>query len=181
LTGLDATAAAARAPNAADKTGTAPLNDPSKNQKKAQAQSGWSLQLPQTFSYGGGAPGEGVGNKYDPSLPFLFIGQDAMDAIGLVGLGPTEKPEVPDPEVATDLAGESNEAVEKDDENQKDKANKEPDANSNTTKPDAKTNDPNRYTKKGAIYYDRNLHFNIRRDTDTTGTLTDLPARDTLY
>ena len=30
-----------------------------------------------------------------------------------------------------------------------------------------------------AIDYDRNLHTNIRRDTDSTGTLTDLPAKDT--
>ena len=104
-----------------------------------------------------------------------------MAVIGLAGLGSTERPEIGDPSVVTDLAGETKEAVEKDDENQKNKANKEPDDNSNTTKPvkEAKTNDPNRYSRKGAIYYDRSLHSNIRRDTDTTGTLTDLPAKDT--
>jgi RHS repeat-associated protein len=178
-TGLDASADAANAPNAADKARTAPLNEPS----KAQAKSGWSLRLPQTFSYGSGAPGEGVGDKYDPNKPFQFIDQDGMDALSLVGLGPTERPERGDPSgLAADLAGESNEAVEQDDRNQKDKINKEPDDNSNTTKPvkDAKTNDPNRFSKKGTIYYDPHLHQNIIRTTDTTGTLTDLPAKDTL-
>jgi RHS repeat-associated protein len=180
LIGLDATAAAARAPNAADKTGTAPLNDLSKNQKKAQAKSGWSLRLPQTFSYGGGAPGEGVGDKYDPSRPFQFIDQDGMDAIGLVGLGPTERPEAGDPEVATDLAGESNEAVEADDDNQKDKANKEPDNNSNTTKPvkDAKSNTgglshrvPFDSLKPGTIYYSPYLNYNLTKDAKGESTL----------
>jgi hypothetical protein len=55
-----------------------------------------------------------------------------MAVIGLASLGSTDRPEVGDPEVVTDLVGESNEAVEKAD---KDKANKEPDDKSNTTKP----------------------------------------------
>ena len=39
-------------------------------------------------------------------------------------------------------------------------------------------NDPNRYSRKGLIYYyDRSLHHNICRNTDTTGTLTDKPAK----
>jgi hypothetical protein len=45
---------------------------------------------------------------------------------------------------------------------------------------DAKTNDPDRFSKKGSIYYDPNLHHNVIRNTDTTGALTDLPAKDTL-
>jgi RHS repeat-associated protein len=179
LTGFDASADPAKAPKATDKTRIAPLNLPTNNQKRTQAKSGW---FPQIFGYGGGAPGESVGDKYDPSRPFLYIDQDGVDVLTLAGLGATQRPETGDPSLATDLAGESNEAVEQDDKNQKDKANKEPDANSNTTKAviDAKVIDPNRFSKKGAVYYDRNLHANIRRDTDTTGSFTDLPAKDTL-
>ena len=181
LIGLDASAAAANASAAADKTRSATLIDP-KNIKKAEAKSEWSLRLPQTFSYGGGRPGEGTGDKYDPTSPFFYIDEDGMTTIGFAGLGSIEQPELGDPSLAADLAGESNEAVKKDDENQKDKANKEPDDHSKTTTPvkDAKTNDPYRFSRKGVVYYDRNLHTNIRRDTDSSGTLTDLPAKDTL-
>jgi hypothetical protein len=131
LNGLDASAAAANAPAVADKARMAPLNDPSKNQKRVDNTIG---RWPQTFSYGGGAPGEGLSNKYDPSRPFFYIDEDGMAVIGLAALGPTEQPEAGDPFVATDLAGESNEADKKADEDKKNKT-KEPDDKSSTTKP----------------------------------------------
>ena len=37
-----------------------------------------------------------------------------------------------------------------------------------------------RFSKKGVIYYDMRLRLNIKRDTDTTGQLTDEKATDTL-
>src|SRR6185437_15447828 len=182
LTRLDATAAVVNTPDATDKTRSAPLNDPKNNQKRAETKSGWSLRLPQTFSYGGGAPGEGTGDKYDPTRPFLYIDEDGMTVISFANLGSTDRPEAGDPDVATDLTGETYEAVEKDDENQREKGNKEPDEHSSTTKPvkDAKVNDPNRFSRKGAVYYDRRTGLTIKRDTDSTGSITDLPAKDTL-
>jgi RHS repeat-associated protein len=86
LTGLDASSAAARASNAGDKTSTAPLNDPSTNQKKVQAKSGW---FPQAFGYGSGAPGDGVGSKFDPTAPFFFIPSESMQALSALTIGPT--------------------------------------------------------------------------------------------
>jgi RHS repeat-associated protein len=65
--------------------------------------------LPQTFSYGGGKPGEGLGDKYDPSKPFLFIDQDAMETLEGITKGGTERPEMPDPELAGDLADKASE------------------------------------------------------------------------
>jgi hypothetical protein len=41
-------------------------------------------------------------------------------------------------------------------------------------------NDSISFIKKGALYYDRQKSRNIRRDTDSTGELTDKPAKDTL-
>jgi len=90
----------------------------------------------------------GDGNKGTDSKPKLIgldassaaasasaAAEDRMTTIGFAGLGPIEQPELGDPSLAADLAGESNEAVKKDDENQKDKANKVPDDHSKTTTP----------------------------------------------
>jgi len=41
-------------------------------------------------------------------------------------------------------------------------------------------NDSIKFIKRGAVYHDRRLGFNIWRDTDTSGTMTDKPTKDTL-
>ncbi|HMG68760.1 MAG TPA: hypothetical protein VK588_13770, partial [Chitinophagaceae bacterium] len=125
-------------------------------------------------------PGEAAADKYDPNRPFFYIDQDGMAVIGLATLGRVDRPEMPDAELAGDLLETTREALE----NPKEGISTiEPDDDkSKTTKPaqDAKVIDPKRFSRKGAIYYDRELNHNILRDTDTTGTLTDLPAKDTL-
>src|SRR5258708_36959826 len=40
--------------------------------------------------------------------------------------------------------------------------------------------DSSRFFKKGAIYHNRTLHRNFKRDTDSSGVPTDEPAHDTL-
>jgi RHS repeat-associated protein len=187
LTGLDASAAAARAPNAADKTKTAALDDMSKNQKKVQAKSGWLLQLPQTGGYGGGAPGEGVGDKYDPSRPFIFIDQSGIEVIDLVMMGSIVRPEGADVDLGMDLAGTSQTSQNIADDDDKE-VNKEPDANSNTTKrvKDAKSNSGASHIvlfdslKPGAVFYNPRLGVNERKDKDGGATLTNAAAKDTL-
>jgi hypothetical protein len=69
-----------------------------------------------------------------------------MAVIGFANLGSTDRPEVGDPEVVTDLVGESNEAVEKTDKDKKDKANSEPDKPLSTSS----TNQPVKDTKQVA-------------------------------
>ncbi len=68
-----------------------------------------SFCLPQTFSYGGGKPGEGVGDPYDPNKPFQYIGNDAMETLSAILEGAPEQPEMPDPELAGDLANKASE------------------------------------------------------------------------
>jgi RHS repeat-associated protein len=132
LIGLDATEEAAKAPDAADKTRIAPLNNPKNGQKRAPAKSGWGG--PQAFGYGGGAPGEGTGDPYDATRPFFFIPSEAMQAAGALTVGPTVQPEAGgDASFATDLATDAVEASEYGDHNKE--ANNEPDNNSSTTKP----------------------------------------------
>jgi RHS repeat-associated protein len=85
-----------------DKTGVAP--NPSATRSKILQKQGCWVCLPQTFSYGGGKPGEGVGDKYDPNKPFQFIGDDAMETLNTIMGGAPEQPEMPDPELAADVA-----------------------------------------------------------------------------
>lgn len=149
---------------------------------------GWSLRLPKTFSYGGGAPGESTGDKYDSNRPFFYIDEDGMAVIGLVQLGPIERPELGDPTLATDLAGEVIEAQKKADEDDKKSADKEPDDHSNTAKPviDAKSNIGGSHImifdslKPGAVFYNPRLGFNEIKDKDGGATMTAKPAIDTL-
>jgi RHS repeat-associated protein len=68
-----------------------------------------SFCLPQTFSYGDGKPGEGVGDKYDPNRPFQFIDGEAMETLKAIMEGPPERPEMPDPELPSDLADKASE------------------------------------------------------------------------
>jgi hypothetical protein len=56
---------------------------------------------------------------------------------------------------------------------------KEPDASSSTNSNPLQS-DPLRYSHKGAIYYDMRLQRNFRRDSDSTGELTNEAAKDTL-
>jgi RHS repeat-associated protein len=129
LTGPDASTDPAKMPNATDKTGTAPLHTPTNN-PKTQAKPGW---FPQMFSYGSGAPGDGVGSTFDPTAPFFFMPSESMLALSALTIGPTSQPEPGDLNLATDLSFEAIESLENGDTHKK--ANDAPDANSNTTKP----------------------------------------------
>jgi len=130
LIGLDASAAAANAPAAADNTRTKQVVDSKNTKKKAAEKSAWPFRLPQTFSYGGGRPGEGLGSPYDPDRPFMYIESDDLEAATLAAEAvPTEQPETPDAGLAAELAKTTKDAVAEDDKKQKEKANEDPDGN----------------------------------------------------
>gem|GEM_PF-6679689 len=130
LIGLDASSAAANAHAAVDNTGTKPVVDPKNIKKKPAEKPAWPFRLPQTFSYGGGKPGDGLGSPYDPSRPFMYIESDDLEAATLAAdAGPTNEPEWGDPTLATDLAKTTTDAVAEDDKKQKERANEEPDGN----------------------------------------------------
>ncbi|HLA59090.1 MAG TPA: hypothetical protein VK622_10030 [Puia sp.] len=44
----------------------------------------------------------------------------------------------------------------------------------------SKTDDQSRLFKKGSVYYDQRLLHNFKRDTDSTGSPINEPAKDTL-
>jgi hypothetical protein len=120
---------------------------------------------------------DAVGPKFDPTGITIYETEDDIFALNLAfqyGNG-FEAPEI-NINTAADLNEQSQtQGVET-------KGNKEPNADGTQKYPQPAQSggDPNRFTRKGAIYYDSNLHHNIRRDTDSTGELTDLPAKDTL-
>jgi hypothetical protein len=120
---------------------------------------------PQYFVWGSGDGRDAPGNPYDPHkyMVSLYFGEDEQTAVGAANeYG--ERPETRGPEVDFSTASKITEL-------------------GNTGPVDAKdkTNDPNRFSRKGAVYYDRRTGLTIRRNTDSTGTLTDLPAKDTMY
>jgi len=94
---------ASKAPTSSG-TGTRPNTPPRKS---------WM----QTFSYGSGRPGDGLGDKYDPNKGFMYIDGDGMLVIGMVTLGPVERPEWADPTVPTDATDKANESEADKDEN----------------------------------------------------------------
>jgi RHS repeat-associated protein len=94
--------------------------------------------------------------------------QTAFDAAANIGRPDTRGPERNDPTAAFDRVKDAN--------TEPSPAQGQINGNPSLTP----TVDPKRFSRKGVIYYDPQLHYNIRRDTDSTGELTDLPAKDTL-
>ena len=47
-------------------------------------------------------------------------------------------------------------------------------------KSESNPDNPQRFTRKGAIYYDKNIEHTIERDTDSTGKLSDKKPKDTM-
>jgi RHS repeat-associated protein len=178
-TGLDATAAAAKAPKTTDKTNIAPLIDPATSQR---VKSGW-----QVMGYNGesGDGTEALGVPFDPNKNTIYLDKDAMFAIDVAhGYGDR----IPDLEDLTPnglldflLGTKETEGSET--------TNKEPDANSNTTKPvkDAKgttSGGSNRVPfdslKPGTIYYNPRLGSSFVKNADGTSTISGDPTKDTL-
>jgi RHS repeat-associated protein len=131
---------------------------------KAEPAGPW-IHLPNGVVWGSGSGYDAPGSPVDPTMPFinLYFGEDEQTAVGAANeYG--ERPETRGPEVDFSTASKISEL-----------------GNTGPVEAKDKTNDPNRFSRKGAVYYDRRTGLTIRRNTDSTGTLTDLPAKDTMY
>jgi RHS repeat-associated protein len=131
--------------DAPDKTKIKPLLDPT-TIKKIQQKPSWFPKLPQSFGYGGGAPGQGVGSPFDPTKPFGFIPTEAMEALAALTTGGTEQPEAGDPTGIIETSLDAVDAADYSETNQKKKTEAEPDTYLNTSGTDKPVTD----TKKVA-------------------------------
>jgi hypothetical protein len=171
LTGLDASAAAAKAPAAIDRSkfgftlGPAPPDDGKRGY--------------QVMGYNGesGNGTDAIGSQYDPNKHTIYLDKDAMFAIDQAhGYGDR----IPDLEDLTPYGLLDFLLGTKETEGEDGVRSKASNGQTNGNPGSTPSVDPKRFSRKGAIYYNPNLHSNIRRDTDSTGELTDLPAKDTL-
>ena len=102
-------------------------------------------------------------------------------------MGSIVRPEGADVDLGMDLSG-TDQTVQDMAEKDEKEGNKEPDANSNTTKPvkDAKSNIGGSHImlfdslKPGAVFYNPRLGFNEIKDKGGGATMTAKPAIDTL-
>ena len=139
---------------------------------------------------GGSGNGTGaLGNPYDPNKKTIYLDNDAMDAIDNVH---SYGDRIPDYE----FHGFGNRVLDFENISPDELleflittaetsgngrlARKAAKGTSNVGSAAGPIFDAKRFSRKGAIYYDSDLQHNIRRDTDSTGELTDLPAKDTL-
>jgi RHS repeat-associated protein len=158
---LDNSRAAANAPDVVDKSKFGPEIGYSPHEGKGCC----------NFVVWGSGDGRGVpGNAFDPNkfTVNLFFGDDEQTAFGAAAsFGHPNNPDE-DRVDANEISGKASE------ESNADGIQKYP------KQPSQNGDDPKRFTRKGAIYYNPYLHHNIRRNTDSTGEMTDLPAKDTL-